>query len=100
MKKPYLIIYNDKFSPKRKPVTDYLDTLPEVTYWYACMSHSIFAISTIDAQTLSDKLKKNFGVSPGVYLMVLEIGADRQGWMPKQVWHMIRNLESPRLRSE
>jgi hypothetical protein len=92
----YLIIFNEKVGT-RKEVQAFIDTIPEITYWYGCVPQSIFCISSLTAGQLSDKLKDRYGTSGGQRFFVTEVHQDRQGWMPKQVWHMLKNPDEPRL---
>lgn len=93
----YLVLFNDKVGT-RTEVQQFLNTIPEVTYWYGCMPNSVFAISNLTAGQLSDALKSRFGTGNGQRFFVTEVHQDRQGWMPKQVWHLLKNPDSPRLR--
>ena len=91
----YLIIFNDKLGT-RSDVQAFLDTLPEVPYWYGCMPNSVFFTATVSAGYISDKVKAKFGTGEGQRFFITEVHSDRQGWMPKSVWHLVNNPESPR----
>lgn len=92
----YLIIFNEKVGA-RKEVQQFLDAIPEITYWYGCMPHAIFCTSTLSAGELSEKFKERYGTDDGQRFFITEVHSDRQGWMPKQVWHMLKNPRDPRL---
>ena len=92
----YLIIFNDKVGT-RSDVQSFLDTLPEVTYWYGCMANSVFFTATVGAGYVSDQIKEKFGTDAGQRFFITEVHNDRQGWMPKNVWHLLKNPENPRL---
>lgn len=92
----YLITFNGKVGT-RSIVQEYLTTIPEVTYWYGCLPNTIFLTSTLSAGELSDKIKDNFGTGGGQRWFIAEVGSDRQGWLPKEVWHMLKNPANPRL---
>jgi len=92
----YLLVFNEKVGP-RKTVQEFLDTLPEVTYWYGCMPSAVFLTSTSTAGQLSEKMKARFGTGTGQRFFITEVHSDRQGWLPKNVWHMLKNPDNPRL---
>ena len=92
----YLLVFNDKLGT-RDQVKDFIDKLPEVTYWYYCLPHAMFLTATGSAGHISDELKRQFGTEDGKRWFITEVHQDRQGWLPKQVWHMLKNPKSPRL---
>jgi hypothetical protein len=92
----YLIVFNEKLGT-RKEVQEFLDTLPEVTYWYGCLPYSVFLTATVSAKAISEKINERFGTESGQRHFITEISSDRQGWMPKKVWHLVKNPETPRL---
>lgn len=93
---PYLIVFNDKLGT-RKEVQEFLDTVPEVTYWYACLPNSVFFTARVSAKAISEKINAKFGTDSGKRHFITEIAADREGWMPKSVWHLVKNPDKPRL---
>lgn len=96
MKRGYIIVTNDKFG-SRSSLTEFLNNIDGVSYWYACMPNSVFYISTLSAKEISTMVDQKFGTGGGQRHFITEVTNDRNGWMPKQVWHMFSNLESPRL---
>ncbi|WP_140419300.1 hypothetical protein [Sphingobium sp. Z007] len=92
----YIIVFNDKVSP-RAGVQEFLDEIPEVTYWYACLPNCIFAASSLTAGGLAEKIKKKFGTSAGQRFLVSEIADDKQGWLPKQAWQLLNHPANPTL---
>lgn len=92
----YLLVFNEKVGT-RGPVQEFLNTIPEVTYWYGCFPGAIFLTSTLPAGQISDKIKAHFGTDSGQRWFITEVHQDRQGWAPKQVWHMLKNPANPRL---
>jgi hypothetical protein len=92
----YLLIFNDAVGA-RKEVQEFLDTLSEVTYWYGCMPNSVFLTATVPAGTISDKIQARFGTGSGQRFFLTEVHPDRQGWMPKAVWHLLKDPSDPRL---
>ena len=91
----YLIVFDDDLG-SRNDVQKLLDNIPEVTYWYSCMPNVIFLTSTVNAQTLADKVHERFGRGRGKRFLVTEVHQDRQGWLPKKVWHMFKHPDNPR----
>ena len=91
--RPYLIILGATF-PMRKPVQDFLSQLEGVGYWYACLPRCIFATSSLTASELAERLDERF---PGSRFLVIEAHANRQGRLPKQAWHLLRNPDNPKL---
>ena len=91
----YLIVFNDALG-SRDDVQNFLDTIPEVTYWYSCMPNCVFFTSTLAAQSIADKLISRFGEKGSNRFLVIEVHKDRQGWLPEKAWHLFRNPESPR----
>lgn len=92
----YLLIFNDKLGI-RSDVTTYLDKISEISYWYTCMPNAIFLTSTLTAGSISDRIKSHFGTDSGQRFFISEVHKDRQGWMPKKVWHMLNNPDNPRM---
>ena len=92
----YLIVFNDALG-SRDDVQDFLDTVPEVTYWYSCMPNCVFFTSTFTAGNIADKVLEKFGKGSGQRFLVVEVHKDRQGWLPKKVWHIFQNPEAPRM---
>ena len=92
----YLVLFNEKLG-KREDLTSFLDTLPEVTYWYACLPNAVFFTATVNAASISKKIQDHFGTGEGQRFLVSEVHDDRQGWLPKTAWHMFKNPENPKL---
>ena len=94
----YLLVFSDSFGPRER-LKQFLDRQPTVTYWYSCLPHAIFFTATVSAGAISDRLRQEFGASDGKRWFITEVHEDRQGMLPRQVWHMLRHPESPRLPS-
>lgn len=92
--KPYILIFNDEVG-SRKVIQEFVDTIPEIPFWYGCMSGNLFFTSSLSADKLYNKFKEKFGNGDGKRFMILEIGPERQGWMPKKVWYMINHPDAP-----
>ena len=91
----YLIVFSDKLGT-RDDVQNFLDSLPEVIYWYSCIPMCVFFTSTLPAQSLAEKVMEQFGSSLGQRFLITEVHHDRQGWLPKQAWHLFQNPGNPR----
>ena len=91
----YLFVYSDHFGT-RKAITEFLDSIPEITHWYYCLPHCIFFTSTLGAHRLADKVYDRFGKS--ARFMIAEVHKDREGWLPQNAWHMFRDPGNPRLK--
>jgi hypothetical protein len=94
----YLIVFNNKIGD-RKSFQNFLDTIPEITYWYGCLPNAVFLTSTLTAGQISDKVRSHFGTQDGQRWFVTEVHNDRQGWLPKEVWHMLKNPTDPKMSS-
>jgi hypothetical protein len=53
--------------------------------------------STMSANYLAQRLLEHFG-KKGTFF-ITEVHSDRQGWALKQLWHMLKNPEDPRLKT-
>lgn len=93
--KPYVVMFTPSYS-ERQQAQDFLDTVKEVTYWYACLPYCVFFTSTLTAEELSQRLTSRFGTAHGSYL-VMEASRNRQGWLPREVWHLMANPDAPRM---
>lgn len=91
----YLIAFNEKLGT-RTEVQEFLDDVPEVTYWYGCMPNCVFFTSTLAAGSIAKLVKSRFGTDAGQRFLVAEVHDDREGWLPKKAWHIFRNPEKPR----
>lgn len=92
----YLMMFSDSLGT-RKEVQDFLNEIPEVTYWYSCVPHCVFFSSTLTAGNIAEKVHERFGKGSGFFLIMDANNNDRQGWLPKKVWHLFKNPEDPRL---
>ena len=92
----YLVTMNQA-AGTRQQLIDFLDSIPEVTFWHTCLPSVVFCTSTLTAQELFEKIAARFGKDGGKRYLVLDTATDRQGWLPKQTWHMMTEPESPKL---
>ena len=89
----YIIITSSAFAT-RKEIQDYLDSIKEVQYWYACLPDCVFCTSSLMADELAQKLRARFGRER---FLVMECNDNRQGWLPRAAWHLMRHPDSPML---
>jgi hypothetical protein len=92
----YLLVFNTA-TGTRKEVTDYLDTLTEVTHWYAIMPYAVFLTAGVSARYIAKGFREKFGSRKGMTFFITEVSADRDGWAPRSLWHMLKNPNNPRL---
>ena len=83
----YILVFDDGLGT-RKEIQDYLDTLPEVLNWYACMTNSIFIVSNTTATILQQKISQ-FNRN-GSRFVILDVDTDRNGWLPKAAWEFMK----------
>ena len=93
----YILVFNSAVGT-REQVLKFIDTIPEITYWYACLPNCVFLTSTLSAKGISRRIKDKFGSEGEQQFFVTEVHEDRQGWLPKAVWHMFREPNDPRLK--
>jgi hypothetical protein len=84
----YVLVFDDAVGTRRE-VLDFLDKLPEILNWYACMSNAVFVVSNKTANELADLFRK-FTKDKGRFV-ILDTETDRNGWLPKPAWEFIRN---------
>lgn len=96
MAKPYLVMFDDA-TTTRGAVTKFLDGVPQVTYWYATFSASVFLTSSLTAEELYEKAAESLGAELRIAFFVLDT-KNSQGLMTKQLWHLINNPDNPRFR--
>ena len=93
----YLIVFSEALG-SRKQVQKFLDDQSEVSYWYSCLPNCVFFTSSLGASDLAGRVRSHFH-NDGRFL-ITEVHEDRQGWLPKAVWHLIRHPKDPRSDSE
>ena len=91
MNKAYVLITGADLA--RQSVTDFLDTMPEVSFWYACLPHCVFLASELTTDDLAQRMMAAF---PNKMLLVLEASSEGQGRLPLQAWRLLNNPEVTR----
>lgn len=86
----YIIVFSDSVGDKDK-VKEFVDSRPEFTSWYLCMSNAIFVRASKTADQISDIFRELTNDS-GRFL-ILDVDTDRNGWLPKKAWKFMKNEE-------
>jgi hypothetical protein len=82
----YLLVFDDAFGTE-KEVQDFLTTMNDVDWWYRCLPNAIFVTAYLTAKNLSGELRKRF---PRGRHIVLDCNTDREGFLPRKAWNLIR----------
>src|SRR5438046_2825137 len=97
MTSPLLLTFGESLGT-RQAVTDILDEIPEVTYWFAPFPHGLLLTSTLSAHELARRIEKLIPAAVYGKWIITPVDPDEaQGRLPKKGWHLIHNPESPRL---
>jgi hypothetical protein len=92
--KSYVIVISSELGT-RDELQDFLDSIYEVTYWYACLPNCIFYTSSITMTDLTEKIRVRFGDKR---FFITECIYDSNGWLPKEAWHLIQHPDNPILK--
>ena len=95
MAKSFLIVIGSKLGT-RQELTDLLNTLPSVTYWYACLPNCVFVNANATANDLFKNIDVYFKNREGRKYLVTEVGEDRQGLLPPPAWRVLKYPDDPR----
>lgn len=82
MKKPYLITY--AFSGSADQFEPLFDELKKFPGWWHYIDGTWLVVTDLNATQIFAKLKPH--MKPNINLLVIEVGKDRQGWLPKKAW--------------
>lgn len=97
MTNPYIITFGESLGT-RQEITDALDKIPEVTYWFAPFPHGVLFTSTLDAGELAKRIEKLFpNARSGKWIIAPVDQYESQGRLPEKGWHLIANPQAPRL---
>jgi hypothetical protein len=91
VRKAYLIVYSDG-TGGRSAIRDWCSSEPLILHWRYDMPHAFYLISEADAATLASSLTEHIG-KRGRFL-ITEISSNRQGWLPKKTWQMLRTKQN------
>lgn len=84
----YILIFSDSVGT-RDEVKQFVDSRPEITTWYTCMSNAFFIRSGLTAKQLTDLFSK-YTNEKGRFI-ILNCNTDRNGWLPQQAWDFMEN---------
>lgn len=96
---PYLLVFEPAFAT-RQDVQDFLDTLPEVSFWHSCLPNCVFLTARISAGELAKRLESKFDITQNQKFLVVEVHTDRQGRLTPQAWRVFNNPSDPRIPSK
>jgi hypothetical protein len=83
----FLLIYSDSLGT-RDQIKAVLNSMPEVIIWRTDLPHCFYIISDDDAGVLARGIRAGRG-NKGRFL-VSEVSANKQGWLPKESWYLMR----------
>ena len=83
----YVIVFSDRVGD-RDVVKNFINSRPEFTNWYICMSNAIFVRSSCTAKEITD-IFRELTEDSGRFL-VLDVNTDRSGWLPKKAWEFMK----------
>ncbi len=87
-RKVFLVTFNGF----RLPLTQFLDSRPEVLNWFAVLSNAILIVSRGTATSLGQLMHNQF---PSMWFIVTEIHpTEVNGWMNSQTWDFINSPKS------
>lgn len=83
----YIVVFSDSVGDK-DDVKKFIDSRPEFTNWYICMSNAIFVRAKCTADTISE-IFREYTNDKGRFI-VLDLDTDRNGWLPKKAWAFMK----------
>ncbi len=82
----YLLVFNP-IDDGREALTDFLDTLPDVTDWHASMNNAVVLLSAADTTTLAARVRDRF---PGVRFVITAVDpSTANGILPRATWDFL-----------
>jgi len=96
--KAFFLVFSDRFGTAAE-VQGYLDTVPEVGFWFRCFPNGIFLTSSIDGKQLGRRLQARFTASSGTGRFILLPVDENESWgvMPFQAWKLVQEPDAPKL---
>lgn len=86
MKRAFMVTYDFKGSSEK--YTDLYAELKTFSGWWHYISSSWLIVSELDAKGVFNKLKPH--LDNDINLLVIEVGKDRQGWLPEKAWAWLK----------
>lgn len=87
MSKIYLVTYDFR-EPTEKQLEDFYGELKNSSAWWHFIEGTWLIRTNEDAKTIYARLKPYINVN--VNLLVLDVGTDMAGWLPKKAWDWIQ----------
>jgi hypothetical protein len=87
MRKAYVLLYSNA-TGGRDAIRAWANSEPMIIHWRYDMPHSMYLISENSAAELAQSL--------GAFLkrkgrcLIAEVGDNRQGWLPRETWDLLR----------
>lgn len=91
----YIVVFASSYAT-REQVQACLDSINEVTFWYACLPQCVFFTSNLSAVELSSRFDAYFRSQNRRIYCIIEINQNRQGWLPRDAWYLMANPSNPR----
>lgn len=86
MARAYVLIYSDMLGT-REEVRDFIDGIPEITFWRYDLPNTFYLVSELSADELSDVVQ---GLNrKRARFLVIEVGSNKQGWLPRETWSVL-----------
>ena len=86
MRKAYLVTY-DHQGPARN-YTGLFNELKTFPGWWHYIDKTWIVVADTDAKGIYDKLKPH--LDDEINLLVIAVGKDRKGWLPRKAWDWIK----------
>lgn len=93
MRKTYLVTYEFK-KPDEGDYTGLYQQLKSFPGWWHYLKHTWLIRTDDSADGIYTKLKPH--LDENVNLFIIEVGKDRQGWLPSKAWDWIKKYIGPR----
>ncbi len=90
MKKAYLLAFSETLGTQEQ-VKAFVEKMTDVTTWRYDLPHAFYLISTVDAKTLSERLRELAG-DKGRFI-IAEITENSSGWLTLESWHLIQHKQ-------
>ncbi len=89
--KAYLFVFAPKMGTQEE-VKNIINNIPEIITWRYDMENCFYLISDANADFISKSIRERAGKE--VRFIVAEITDNRQGWLTKETWDLLRNKKA------
>lgn len=86
MKKAYVLLYSDGVG--RETVREWLRKETRVVHWRCDLPHAFYLVAECSAAVLARSL--GAALKRRARFLIMEASENRQGWLPKETWEMLR----------